>query len=40
MTFEEEGPMGIDLESSDDGMDAYVVSSKNTTIKVSWGEFR
>jgi len=33
VVFEEEGPMGINLESSDDGLNAFVVSSQNPDIK-------
>lgn len=32
VTFEKEGPMGIDIESSEDGMDAYIRSSTNPKI--------
>jgi len=34
VTFENEGPMGINLESSSDGKDAFVVSSEHPDVKV------
>lgn len=33
VVFENQGPMGIDIESSNDGMDAYIRSSTNPQIK-------
>jgi hypothetical protein len=33
VVFEKEGPLGIDIESSDDGMDAYIRSSSNAKIQ-------
>jgi len=33
VVFEKEGPMGIDIESSEDGMDAYIRSSTNPKIQ-------
>lgn len=33
VVFEKEGPMGIDIESSEDGLDAYIRSSTNPAIK-------